>query len=117
MWWLIKFMSSNLSRTLKVMRDEGYTCDVVERFIHQIRIRKDAFGFIDMIALKPNEIIAVQVCSYSSHGTHRKKLLALENTKLWLQAGGKIQIRSWRKIKNKWQERIQEINYDNISKK
>ena len=47
--------------TLEVYRKLGYTVATVERWIAPIKQRKDAFGFIDHIAIKPGHpIIAIQ---------------------------------------------------------
>ena len=110
---------SNVSRTLKTLRDDSYICDIVERYNPFTKRRNDLFGFIDLIAIKENEIIGVQCCSGSSHAAHKKKILASEYFPLWLNAGGKVQLRSWRKVKTKkggmatkWKERVEAITND-----
>ena len=43
--------SSPTQRSLKLLRDEGYTAQVVERWNPHARVRQDLFGVIDTAAM------------------------------------------------------------------
>lgn len=119
-------------RTLKYLRDLGWEACVVERWIARAQKRIDAFGFGDILALRPQEIervkvhgddidwirpasiVMVQTTSGSNHSAHRKKILAEPLAYKWLDHHGKILLISWRKLKvkrggkaMKWTPRIE----------
>lgn len=112
--------TSPTQRTLKLFRGEGWTADVVEKWIPMARVRKDVFGFGDVLAMKPaacfaisgldqfdqqkNETISspgmialLQACSGGDHAARRDKILAEPRAKTWLQSGGRIAVVSWAK--------------------
>ncbi len=106
--------------TLQRLRDEGCSVDKVEKynaFAGPFGRREDAFGFIDILALRPGVgIVAIQSTGPSGHSEHRKKILANEFAPQWLECGGRIELWSWRKLAVKpgskalrWQPRIEEI--------
>ena len=107
-------------RTLKYLRDDGYHCDVVERFIRNPRVpgggfRRDYMHFGDILAFNNNETIMVQSCG-QSFSKHLKDLLANPNCPLWLAGPRKLMLIGWRKILKKrggkakvWAPRIREI--------
>ena len=90
--------SSPTQRTLKALRNEGYVSEVVERWNPHANIRQDLFGWIDIIAIKPGEILAVQATSYSNHSSRVKKIKTerREQVKEWLDAGGIAEVWSWK---------------------
>ena len=110
-------MSKNTERTLKYLRNEGYTCDMVERFIafpppgH----RKDFLGIIDLIAFDVFKTIGVQSCG-QDFAAHRRKLQESEMTLLWTGGHRELWLIGWRKLKVKrggkatrWTPRIEII--------
>ena len=59
--------------SLKKLRQEGYTVAIVEHWNAFARIRQDLFGFIDLLALKDKEVLAVQTTSASNMSARAKK--------------------------------------------
>ena len=49
---------------------------MVERWNQYAKVRQDLFGFVDILAVRPNEILAVQACAGASHAARRDKILA-----------------------------------------
>ena len=114
-------------RTLKLLRDEGWSCHVVEKYIKHPNMpfgkRIDAFGIGDILACKPLPTvdggIALVQCfpgtSGSGFAAHRKKIFEIPETKIWLRAGGKILLYGWRqkidkgKKRGRWMWRREEI--------
>ena len=50
-------------RSIAWLRERGYVVGNVEKWIPQIRQRKDLFGFIDLLAVRGDETLGVQVTS------------------------------------------------------
>ena len=118
---------SYLSMTMKACRDIGRSIDKCEHFNpyggmringKPTGIRVDLFNFIDAISLHPTEgIVAIQSCGPSGHSQHKKKILANKYAPMWLNAGGQIELWSWRKLIEKrggklrhWHARIERIH-------
>ena len=96
-------MTTPTQRTMKALRDKGYKTGIVERWIMGARVRKDLFGFIDGIAIRDKEILGWQACAGSGLAAHVTKIrdaCRLE-AQAWLEAGGKIEVWGWRKLKVK----------------
>lgn len=100
-------MSSPTQRTLKMLRAQGWICEVVERWNAFAKVRIDLFGFIDIVAICGANTVGVQATSGSSHSARRKKIEAEPKAKAWKEAGNEIWIVSWTKKKNRWQPRIE----------
>lgn len=94
-------MTSPTQRTLKEFRGRGYKCQVVEHWNSFARIRIDLFGFIDIVAMRPGEILGIQTTSDSGRSARRKKILDSELARDWVEAGGKIVLTTWGKKKVK----------------
>lgn len=93
---------SNTQRTLKYLRDQGYTSAIVEKWNSHTRTRHDLFGIIDIIALDPkNGVIGVQSTG-SAFSEHYKKLTEEKatETRQWLETPGtQLVLIGWRKVK------------------
>lgn len=94
--------SSPTSRTLKYLRDRGYTCEVVERWNQWAKVRQDLFGVIDVVALGPGipGVIGVQTTTLSNMSARRKKLLESPKAKLWVLSGNPLLLHGWKKGRN-----------------
>ena len=85
----------------------------VERFIHPNSFvgaghRRDLFGCIDIIAIRPGRVLAVQSTGTDWSG-HWKKLLhgsGRDGLAAWLQTGSPFLLIGWRQIKAGWQPRV-----------
>ena len=68
--------------------------------------RRDLFKFIDVIALGPGFIMAVQSTSKQQLAAHVRKIVHTpeirENALAWLQAGGWLVLMGWHKVGNRW---------------
>lgn len=60
-------------------------------------VRKDLFGFGDILAVKPGEFLIVQTTAASGQAARRSKIIALPEAGQWLRAGGRIMVHGWRK--------------------
>ena len=93
--------------TLKWLAREGWTADVVERFIPGAKIRKDAFGFGDILAFRADQTALIQCTSASNHSSRVKKVNVSSAATGWL--GGRdriILVLSWKKGDNQEPHKI-----------
>jgi hypothetical protein len=104
--------TSPTQRTLKYLRELGYLVAVVEKWNPHARIRQDLYGFIDVLAVKRDETLAVQCCSGgraagdqgeddkgrgSDVGDHVRKIAEHPNIGRVREANWRIVVHAWRK--------------------
>lgn len=95
-------MSSPTQRTLKHLRDQGYTAQVVERWNPHARKRQDLFGVADVVALDDEQgVLAVQTTTASNASARCKKVQDSETIRLWLERGNRLIVHGWRQKGNK----------------
>lgn len=117
-------------RSLKHLRDLGWTCADVEKWLPprgkmKFGVRVDAYGIADILACRPAywfrsqqtlewtisteapPMIALVQC-FSDTGklvgfeSHREKILALPEAMAWIKSGGHIFLHGWKKRKAGW---------------
>lgn len=111
---MAKSSTSPTQRTLKALRDRGYTVQVVERWNQYAKVRVDLFGGIDLIAIKEDRILGVQATSNDNAAARVAKLIAEPRMAEWLRAGGLLEVWGWRKImagtkRLTWQPSIRQL--------
>ena len=80
---------SPTGRTLKLLRSWGYTCEVCERWVPRLNIRRDLLHCADVIAFKPGEpILLVQVTSAANVATRLTKAKGRPELSVWLKCDG-----------------------------
>lgn len=95
--------TSPTQRSLKMMRERGYICEITERWNPFAKVRQDLFGFVDILCIKQCRTVAVQTTSYSNINARVKKIQSLEAYPIVLSAGWLIVVQGWRKNKEgKW---------------
>jgi hypothetical protein len=84
---------------MELLRNGGYFVEKVEQVVHGTFIKRDAFGFIDLMAIKAEcrGVLGVQVCASDRKADHVAKARLLEAIWTFLRAGNRIQVHSWRK--------------------
>ena len=73
-------MVSPTQRSLQELRDRGYSAWVVEHYNSFTYQRKDLFGFIDILAIKKGETLAVQTTSRGNIQARIKRLKRMSIT-------------------------------------
>ena len=90
------FAANNASR--KFLEEQGFTVAVVEQTIPYCFLKRDLWGFADLIACSPSRgIMLVQVTagtSTSNFHARVAKLKAEPRHAIWLASGGRIQVHS-----------------------
>jgi hypothetical protein len=91
--------TSPTQRSLKWLRQRGFTAAITERWNPHAKLRQDLFGFIDIVALSSIcGIVAVQTTSGPNMAARISKIRDLLAAKVWLDAGGMIIVHGWRKV-------------------
>jgi hypothetical protein len=101
---------SPTQRSLKYLRDEGYLVAIVEHWQPFARIRQDLFGFIDLLAIRRDETLAVQVTA-SGVSSRVKKIEASPHLGRVREAGWQLHVHGWRKnSKGKYVMRVVDLS-------
>lgn len=104
-------MSSPTERSLKHLREQGYLCEVVEKWNSFTRTRKDLFGFIDIIAIKEGETLAVQTTTKDNMNARVSKIAESDHVGMVRKAEWKIHVHGWSKNKsNRWELKIIDVS-------
>lgn len=102
---------SPTQRSMKLLRQRGYTARIVEYFLAPANKRIDLFGFGDILACKVGETgsLIVQTTTASHISDRIKKAEALDAYRVWLMCGNKVEFHGWKKdLKtNRWVCRIE----------
>lgn len=86
------------ARTMKYLVADGYACAVVEKWNPFARIRQDLFGFIDLLAMKPNTpLLAIQVTSTSNISARIAKIEQSIYRDWWVSTGCRLEVHGWSK--------------------
>lgn len=99
-------MTSPTARSLAKLRKEDWHPWVVETFNHYTKTRRDLFGFVDILAIKGSETLAVQATSYSNVSSRVNKIAEHDNVGFVREAGWRIEVWGWHKVGRFWQCRI-----------
>jgi len=106
-------MAASLSptqRSLAYLREQGYLVAIVEHWNPYARIRQDLWGWCDLLAVRKNEVLAVQVTA-SAVSTRIKKIQESETVAAVRDAGIRIEVHGWRKnSKGRYVMRIEDIS-------
>lgn len=101
---------SPTSRTLALLRKDGWLCAVVEKWNPHSRTRLDLYGIGDVLAIRGPQTLLVQ-CTSGSNGSARvKKITEAEHTPRLREAGWSIEVHAWRKLKSGWAPRIWDLS-------
>ena len=94
--------ASPTSLTLKHLREQGYTAEVTEKWNPHARIRQDLFGFIDVLAVKGSETLAVQTTSAANVSSRIRKIADSPLIGAVREAGWTVRVHGWAKVNNRW---------------
>ena len=115
--------SKPTQRSLKHLRDLGYTVAIAEKYNFFTHRRNDLFGWMDICAIHPDKpgVLGVQTTSGSNLSARIKKAIALDSFKVWLQCGGLSEFHGWAKRgargkRKLWTCRIEKITLKDLTK-
>jgi hypothetical protein len=92
------------ARTLTYLRRLGFIADVCERWLPHAGVRRDLFGFADIIAVHQRDrIIMLVQTTTTGHMAHRlAKAKARHELLAWLRSGGQFQVHGWEQRGSRW---------------
>lgn len=99
---------SPTARTLQLLRSQGFLAQVVEQTVPHTFIKRDLFGFIDVIAVSGASIIGCQVTTGDNLAARLEKIRGecRDRALAWLRAGGKIHVYGWRKVGDRGKRKL-----------
>ena len=90
--------TSPTQRSLKLLRDDGWTCAITEHWNQFAHIRQDLFGFCDILCMSPTRgFMAVQTTSATNFSARVNKINAEPRAAIFRASGGKIVVHGWAK--------------------
>jgi hypothetical protein len=94
-------MRSPTQRSLKLLKEQGYLTYVTEYYNAYAKVRKDLYGFIDIVGIHSKEtgVLGIQTTTGSNLSARIKKAEGLEGYWAWLASGNDVEFHGWRKIK------------------
>ena len=94
---------SPTSLTLEHLRAHGWPLvEVVERWNPHAQVRQDLFGFIDVLAVRRDETLAVQATSAANVAARVRKIADNPNINSVREAGWRIVVHGWAKEGRRW---------------
>jgi hypothetical protein len=103
-------VSSPTQRSLKYLRDDGWTVAIVEHWNSFVRKRYDLFGIIDLLCVKDGVTMGVQTTSYSNVSARVKKIADSEHIAALREAEWIIHVHGWHKVGHRWQVRVVDVS-------
>lgn len=83
--------------SLRLLREQGWLVAVVEKWNPYAKIRQDLFGFIDIIAIKGDTVMAVQATTEANMAARLKKIASLDSAAIWKCSTRTIEVHGWSK--------------------
>jgi len=90
--------TSPTARSLKYLRELGYLAEVTEHWNAYAKLRKDLWGFCDVLALRDGEILAVQCTSRANVAHRAAKIADHPNVGQVRRAGVRIHVHGWARM-------------------
>jgi hypothetical protein len=106
-------MASPTSRSLELLRAEGWLCGIVEQTIRApgIIFKRDLFTIGDIIAIREGETMLVQTTSGLNNLSKRlQKIADCEHLPTIRRAGWRIEAHGWRKLKGRWEVKREDLS-------
>jgi hypothetical protein len=104
---------SPTARSMAMLKRDGWTVGIVERWIAQVGRRSDLFGFADLLAIRANDKPLLLQVTTAGHVSDRLAKCRREpNVRTWLRTGSALAIHGWHKVAGKWTCRVVPIVLD-----
>jgi hypothetical protein len=101
---------SPTQRSLEYLRELGYHCEVVEKWNPWKRVRQDLWGWCDILAIRRDEVLAVQVTA-AGVAARIKKIQESDTIARVREAGIRVEVHGWTKRANgKYVLRVEDIS-------
>lgn len=97
-------------QTRKRLEEDGYLCELVEKYNAFSRHKNDLFGFLDWLAIKRDEVLGIQVTTKENMSSRRTKISEHDNVGKVREAGIRIELWGFYKEKNRWKVKIEDLS-------
>ncbi len=94
------FVDSPTQRSLRLLRKQGWTVAVTEKWNHHVKCRQDLFGFADLLAFDAESVLLIQTTTSSNMAARIHKIYGNAHALEWVSGGRAIWVHGWRKGKN-----------------
>lgn len=82
-----------------MLRDQGWTVAIVEKWNPHVHIRQDLWGFADLLAFREDTVMLVQTTTGNNVGKRLDKIQGNTAAALWLRSSSRvINVHGWRKL-------------------
>lgn len=98
-------------RSLKNLRERGYTPWIVEHWNVYAKIKRDLYGFLDIVAIKADRpgVLGIQTTTASNLSARINKAEGLPAFRVWVAAGNSVEFHGWLKKDGRWVAKIERI--------
>jgi carbonic anhydrase len=98
--------------SLRALRADGWTAQIVETWNPHARVRNDLFGFIDILAVKGDTTLGVQATSDSNVSARVRKIAEAEHVNAVREAGWRLEVHGWKQARmyHPWTCRIVDVS-------
>ena len=86
---------SPLARSVSALIEDGWTVDVVERRIPGANRTRDLFGLFDLVAVKGDRTLGVQVTDATNVSHRVRKIEQSPNLRAVIDAGWSVVVHGW----------------------
>ncbi len=100
-------------RSLELLRSLGWTVAVVERWNPWAHIRQDLYGWVDLVAIRPQTndaegggVMFVQTTTRAHQQERRHKIEAQESYTTAKLAGVRVELHGWSKVGAKGKRKV-----------
>lgn len=98
-------------RSKRRLEAEGYTVAIVEHWHPVLKLRQDLFGFIDLLAIRRDETLAVQTTTTDHQAERIRKIADSPHVGAVREAGWAIHVHGWMKnAKGRWVLTVTDIS-------
>jgi len=95
------------NRSIKKLEEEGWIPQVVEQWIPYAKKRRDLYGFIDILAIKDADVLAIQATTRSHVSDRVKKIENSKYVDAVRKCAWSIEVWGWYQTKDgDWKVRI-----------
>ena len=97
--------------SLAMLREDGWFCWITEHYNYFSKTRQDLWGFGDILALKPGQILCCQTTTASNMSARIKKIADHENVGYVRDANIMIHVHGWHQDdKKKWHCKVKDVS-------
>ena len=103
---------SPTQNSIKKIKTDGWTTvAIVEYFVPFAKVRRDLFGFIDVLAVKDGDTLGIQCTTFNNRLARVRKIEDSEHLPVLREANWSLEVWGWRKNKsNKWEVDIIDVS-------